>query len=155
MEVGDQTSPVKRGNTFAQSSPTRTKKAATGKMGSIMQPLNMSPPPRRRNQSPSKRANAAEATDKGEKEGLSSPTSISMQQSFIIKNADSSFDAYHQQMKRRGKAGGFAMTSEQNTAIMGAENKFGMVPGKPTARDGHSANVDQWGFMYVFGGDRH
>ena len=33
--------------------------------------------------------------------GLASPTSISMQNSFIIKNADSSFDAYYQQMRKR------------------------------------------------------
>ena len=37
----------------------------------------------------------------GDEKGLSSPTSISMQNSFIIKNADESFDAYYQQMKRR------------------------------------------------------
>jgi len=48
---------IKRGQTFAPS-PTRTKKAASGKLGSIMQPHNLSPPPRRRNQSPSKRQNA-------------------------------------------------------------------------------------------------
>ena len=28
--------------------------------------------------------------------GLASPTSVTMQTSFIIKNADESFDAYHQ-----------------------------------------------------------
>ena len=26
---------------------------------------------------------------------------------------------------------------------------------KPQARDGHSACVDKFGFMFVFGGDRH
>jgi hypothetical protein len=26
---------------------------------------------------------------------------------------------------------------------------------RPTARDGHTANVDSHGYMYVFGGDRH
>ena len=41
----------------------------------------------------------------GEKQdGLSSPTSISMQNTFLIKNADQSFDAYYQQMRKR-KAG--------------------------------------------------
>lgn len=36
------------------------------------------------------------------------------------------------------------------------ETKFGVVRGKkPTPRDGHTANVDSNGFMYVFGGDRH
>ena len=32
---------------------------------------------------------------KKEKDGLSSPTSISMRDSFIIKNADQSFDLYY------------------------------------------------------------
>ncbi len=43
--------------------------------------------------------------DKHDEKGLSSPTSVSMQNSFIIKNADESFDAYYQQMKRRRHAG--------------------------------------------------
>jgi hypothetical protein len=38
---------------------------------------------------------------KKEKDGLSSPTSISMRDSFIIKNADQSFDLYYQSMKKR------------------------------------------------------
>ena len=33
--------------------------------------------------------------------GLTSPTSISMQNTFIIKNAGESFDNYYQQMKKR------------------------------------------------------
>jgi len=56
-DMGGNSPTIKRGATFA-ASPTRTKKAASGKMGSIMQPHNLSPPPRRRNQSPSKRQNA-------------------------------------------------------------------------------------------------
>lgn len=37
-----------------------------------------------------------------------------------------------------------------------SESKFGLVHGcRPTARDGHSANVDSYGYMYIFGGDRH
>jgi hypothetical protein len=47
---------------------------------------------------------AGEETEKKES-GLASPTSISMQNSFIIKNADDSFEAYFQQMRRR-KLGG-------------------------------------------------
>ena len=44
-----------------------------------------------------------EATTKDEKKdsGLASPTSISMQNSFIIQNADESFDAYFHTMKKR------------------------------------------------------
>ena len=33
--------------------------------------------------------------------GLISPTSIQMQNTFIIKNADESFDAYYAQMRKR------------------------------------------------------
>jgi len=34
-------------------------------------------------------------TDDKQESGLKSPTSINMQNTFIIKNADESFDAYH------------------------------------------------------------
>lgn len=41
-------------------------------------------------------------------------------------------------------------------ASMSLQAKFGLVKGKePTARDGHSSTVDNEGWMYVFGGDRH
>jgi hypothetical protein len=46
--------------------------------------------------SPSKKKEA----DKQES-GLVSPTSIQMQNTFIIKNADESFDAYYAQMRKR------------------------------------------------------
>ncbi|MFS8160533.1 MAG: hypothetical protein ACMG6E_10090 [Candidatus Roizmanbacteria bacterium] len=36
-----------------------------------------------------------------EEKGLTSPTSISMYNSFIIKNADESFDQYYHQMRKR------------------------------------------------------
>ena len=38
---------------------------------------------------------------KEEQKGLSSPTSVSMYNSFIIKNADESFDSYYHSMKKR------------------------------------------------------
>ena len=50
--------------------------------------------------SPSKKGDGGEQKDQKES-GLASPTSVSMQTSYIIKNADESFDAYHQQMKKR------------------------------------------------------
>ena len=88
-----------------------------------------------------------------------------MQNSFIIKNADESFDQYYTQMKRRRlHAGNQSVynhtTSNHLDASMlsqsAAEGKYGLVMGKkPTARDGHTATVDSHGFMYVFGGDRH
>lgn len=74
-----------------------------------------------------------------------------MMNSFIVKNADESFDTYYHQMKRRK---GQAHHGLDQT--MTAESKFGLVFGKkPPARDGHSSNLDNNGFMYVFGGDRH
>lgn len=45
-----------------------------------------------------------------------------------------------------------------NASIVGPpiEIKFGIVPNKkPTARDGHSMNVDDNGRIFLFGGDRH
>lgn len=59
----------------------------------------------RRNKSPSK-GDGEGGKDKKES-GLASPTSISMQNTFIIKNADESFDAYYAQMRKR-KLGGMA-----------------------------------------------
>lgn len=74
-----------------------------------------------------------------------------MMNTFIIKNADQSFDQYHQQMKKRKVFGG----TDQNMTHLN-DNKFGLIRGaKPTARDGHISVVDSKGYMYVFGGDRH
>jgi len=83
--------------------------------------------------------------------GLGSPTSVTMMNTFIIKNADSSFDQYHQTMKKRKQfGGGYDYNATSN------DNKFGLIRGaKPTARDGHISIVDSKGLMYVFGGDRH
>ena len=78
-----------------------------------------------------------------------------MKKSFIISNADASFDAYYQsQIKKKEKKMGIQepMTSTQT----GEENHFGLVEGiMPAARDGHCAVKDSQGCMYVFGGDRH
>lgn len=50
---------------------------------------------------------------------LESPTSLSMKNSFIIKNADPSFENYYKQMTRR-KAN--LSISAQNGAIIGGVN---------------------------------
>lgn len=104
--------------------------------------------------SPSKKERAETGGEK--QDGLSSPTSISMQNTFLIKNADHSFDAYYQQMRKR-KAGHFgASHADHNVTGHGESAKFGLINGqRPTARDGHCGVVDSLGFMYVFGGDRH
>lgn len=116
-------------------------------MHNIMQPAPCSPPPRKK-----KITIAAQNEDAEKHDGLSSPISIEMKQSFIISNADDSFDAYYQSMRKRGKLG---MTVTDQGHATAKQTKFGMVAGKPAARDGHSANVDKRGCMYVFGGDRH
>lgn len=89
-----------------------------------------------------------------------------MQNSFIIKNADESFEAYFQQMRRR-KLGGAANTDTMgghsatlqgmghSPGLMNSSN-FGVVDGiQPAARDGHSTEISDNGLMFVFGGDRH
>lgn len=93
---------------------------------------------------------------KKEKDGLSSPTSISMRDSFIIKNADQSFDLYYQSMKKRKHQGVFSNTYGNDNTHQAQQSKFGLINGhRPAARDGHCAVKDSQGFMYVFGGDRH
>lgn len=78
-------------------------------------------------------------------EGLSSPVSVSMKNSFIIKNADQSFDTYYGIMKKRK---GHNMSSMH-------EATYGRIQGKrPAARDGHSGIIFEGNFI-VFGGDRH
>ena len=77
------------GNQFG--SPTKSKAS----------PSKLTSKARRAGKSPQKKTDgAAEVKDKKES-GLASPTSITMQNSFIIKNADESFDAYYQQMRKR------------------------------------------------------
>ena len=100
---------------------------------------------------------------------LKSPTSISMKNSYIIKNADPSFDAYYNSMRKRSKfllnggnsiAPGTTLTTiAENpvpTAAAGSTlNAPGRVAGKrPMARDGHTGLVCGDHFV-VFGGDRH
>ena len=89
------------------------------------------------------KAAAKPAEKQPEGGGLSSPTSVSMKNSFIIKNADASFDAYYGMMKKR---------KNQSYAV---EASYGMIRGKrPAARDGHSGLV-YGDLLLVFGGDRH
>jgi hypothetical protein len=73
-----------------------------------------------------------------------------MKNSFIIKNADASFDVYyHSTFKKR-------RTLQGNTSRdTNAELKGGLFKNRrPGARDGHSGLVYE-GYYIVFGGDRH
>ena len=101
---------------------------------------------------------------------LSSPTSISMKNSYIIKNADPSFDAYYNSMKRRSKiqmtlnGGASSLGGQDRTLTTIMENQIGAasslhnpakVAGKrPMARDGHTGILFGESLL-VFGGDRH
>lgn len=116
------TSPTKRKTLTQTTSPTLKPK---GKLGS----------------SPDKKAREGEGGAK--QEGLSSPTSISMQNTFLIKNADQSFDAYYQQMRKRKAGQHFGTHADHNVTGHGEGAKFGLIRGqRPTARDGHCAIVD-------------
>jgi hypothetical protein len=121
--------------------------------------LNLTAKARRAGKSPKKGVEAKEEKESG----LASPTSISMQNSFIIKNADESFDAYYTQMRKR-KLGGMGMDASMGPGQTGnlgqmqgsRESYFGIVPGiYPAARDGHTCEISEDGLMFVFGGDRH
>jgi hypothetical protein len=109
---------------------------------------NISPsrsPQKKRQVSPS--TIKKDETTGGKNDGLSSPTSVSMQNSFIIKNADESFEINHKLLpKNKMKATSMSETVKFTTFVEG---------NKPTPRDGHSACIDSLGFMYIFGGDRH
>ena len=108
-----------------------------------------------------KTAKKEEKKDEKKESGLASPTSISMQNSFIIQNADESFDAYFHTMKKRkhGQAAGLDSTSPAVGGLGSpgeGATSFGVVNGiQPDAREGHSCNVSDDGYMFVFGGDRH
>ena len=98
---------------YGTDSPNKTQKGSPLKRRTMLTGASPYSPPKKRMISPSKTmTEAAETTaskdeKKKDKDGLSSPTSISMRNSFIIKNADQSFDVYY---KKRKAAGGFNNT---------------------------------------------
>lgn len=105
--------------------------------------------------------NTTEKEDKEEKKesGLATPTSISMQNTFIITNADESFDNYFHMMKKRKFGQGHSLDGtmpQSATMPQSQESNFGCVSGiQPDSREGHSCDISEDGLMFVFGGDRH
>lgn len=94
--------------------------------------------------SPKKKTISEKQDQANADKALASPTSISMKNSFIIKNADASFDSYYAQMKKR---------KAHNTNV--GEATYGRIAGRrPAARDGHSSLIFK-DFLVIFGGDRH
>lgn len=148
-----------------QESPSAiTKQGTLGgsptKMGrKSMSPSKLNKSPLKRKKSPSKKL-GVEGTANKRESGLMSPTSITMQNTFIIKNADESFDAYFAQMRKRRTFN--SSNLEGHSATLGAspgkraEGNFGVVAGIcPAPRDGHSCDISESGLMFVYGGDRH
>ena len=86
---------------------------------------------------------------------MSSPTSVTMKNAFILKNTNASFENYYQIMKRRKHNNGTKTmnlsTSNLDATIRGAMN---INKNKPSARDGHSCFIFR-NKMFIFGGDRH
>lgn len=88
---------------------------------------------------------------------LESPTSVSMKNSFIIKNADPSFEQYYNSMRKKRTNAANAAASVLNSSLIGhtSDGPYGKVQGRrPTPRDGHSS-VIYGDYCLVFGGDRH
>lgn len=122
----------------------------------------MTKKPAKMGRSPTKKGDHHGEHKENKESGLASPTSVTMQTSFIIKNADESFDAYHMQMKKRkmgaGHLDGMGQSMAGGSATMphqGGDISYGVVPVSPSARDGHSCDVSSDGALLVFGGDRH
>ena len=84
---------------------------------------------------------------------LTSPTSISMKNSFLIKNSGKGFDNYFSAAKRKKLGQSYSPTT--SNASPSKIHKSAKIPGvRPRPRDGHSAEV-YGDHMIIFGGDRH
>ena len=79
----------------SNASPTRTKGATLNRRRT----LDASPSPKLKSPTKLKRLGSPEKAARsgadGRREGLGTPTSVTMMNTFIIKNADHSFDQYH------------------------------------------------------------
>ena len=82
-----------------------------------------------------------------------------MMNSFIIKNADQSFEHYYHSMKKRkgilqGTTGTLASGHPKPEEQQG--NFYGKIRGRrPAARDGHTGIMYAGTHLLIFGGDRH
>jgi len=95
-EMSPGMSPTKQATMGASSPQKRTGKV--GEKSFAMSPSKTSKSPAKLSKKLSRKTIKLEKKEGGEEEkesGLASPTSITMQNSFVIKNADESFDAYY------------------------------------------------------------
>ena len=85
---------------------------------------------------------------------LTSPTSLSMKNSFLIKNSGKGFDNYYLSLKKRKIDQKSHSPDMMATSPTKSKRTSKVVGNRPRPRDGHSA--DLWGNqMVIFGGDRH
>lgn len=90
-------------------------KRRTTALYNVYSPTKGGSPLKKRQLSPSKTMTEGDVKEDKKRDNLSSPTSISMKDSFIIKNADTSFDAYYKSMQKRKHAGNFSNTYGHET----------------------------------------
>lgn len=86
---------------------------------------------------------------------LTSPTSLSMKNSFLIKTAGKAFDVYATQHKKKRTSGIF---SNNNGDMSPSHNERirGKIEGSmPKPRDGHTGVIYDSRYLVIFGGDRH
>ena len=85
---------------------------------------------------------------------LTSPTSLSMKNSFLIKNSGKGFDNYYLTLKKRKIDMKSHSPDMMGSSPTKSKRTAKVVGNRPRPRDGHSA--DLWGNqMVIFGGDRH
>ena len=84
---------------------------------------------------------------------LTSPTSLSMKNSFLIKNSGKGFENYYSSLKRR-KMDKTNAVDVEGLSPTKAKRSSKITGNRPRPRDGHSS--DLFGdYMIIFGGDRH
>lgn len=84
---------------------------------------------------------------------LTSPTSLSMKNSFLIKNSGKGFDNYYSSIKRRKM--GQSMSPDITGFSPAKGKRVSKISGvRPRPRDGHTAAIYN-NMMIIFGGDRH
>ena len=84
-----------------------------------------------------------------------------MQNCYLIKQSNQSFEAFHKQSQKAKLESGLNSGIKKKPSELGEEetSEYLMHKRRPAARDGHSATVvmsDQHeAYLMIFGGDRH
>ena len=85
---------------------------------------------------------------------LTSPTSLSMKNSFLVKTVGRAFDTYYHYYKTKKKHS--LNSNEGHDLAHMASLKHGKIEGNlPKPRDGHTGLIYNERYLVIFGGDRH